>query len=108
MAQLTYTSPLLPRWTPASFLDYEPYTLDLTLALVGETIVGTPVVTIVGTDPAVYTPPIVSAIAASGALAIFWLTGGTPDDVYTVSVSVTTSGGRKLTRSALLPIADYR
>lgn len=108
MTQNAFSDPILPRWTPASMLDFEPYTLDFTAVLEGDAITGTPTVTVVGTIPETTVPPVVGAVATAGPAVVFWLSGGTPEYVYTVSISIVTSSGRQLTRSALLPVAEFR
>ena len=108
VTQTNYSEPILPRWTPASSLDFEPYTLDFTAVLGTDTITGLPTISIEGTDPETTIPPTVGAVAPAGTAVVFWLSGGTPEIVYTVSVSIVTSSGRRLTRSALLPVAEFR
>lgn len=41
---------------------------------------------------------------ADGALAVLWLTAGQPLTSYTVTVNITTTGGRTLARSISLPV----
>lgn len=45
-----------------------------------------------------------SSSSADGALAVLWLTGGQPLTTYTVTVNITTTGGRTLARSIALPV----
>ncbi len=45
-----------------------------------------------------------ASASADGAQAILWLSGGQPQTTYTVTVSITTTGGRTLARSIALPV----
>jgi hypothetical protein len=44
--------------------------------------------------------------SADGAWAVLWFTGGQPLTTYTVTVTVSTSGGRTLARSISLPVVS--
>jgi hypothetical protein len=44
--------------------------------------------------------------SADGARAVLWLTGGQPLTNYTVTVTITTTGGRTLARSITLPVVS--
>jgi hypothetical protein len=109
--------PSLPMFTPASYLDNEPYMLDFTAVLgpvdtlvsvVGITIYESdllPSALIIVTGFAVTQAP-TSTVANTAALA--WLSGGVPGSTYVISFSVLTATGRSLTRSARLYVALYR
>jgi hypothetical protein len=45
-----------------------------------------------------------TAASADGAQAVLWLTGGQALTTYTVTVNITTAGGRTLARSIALPV----
>ncbi len=44
--------------------------------------------------------------AADGARVVLWLTSGQPLTTYTVTVTITTGGGRQLARSIALPVVS--
>lgn len=46
----------------------------------------------------------VGGVAASGAAAVIWLSGGVPGTTYAVSVTLGTLKGRAIARSVLLPV----
>lgn len=48
---------------------------------------------------------VVQSCAADGARAVLWLTGGQALTNYTVTINITTTGGRALSRSVALPVA---
>jgi len=65
----------------------------------GETIVGTPAVTYTGTDSALTINPEPNGTLVSGGLVTWWLSTPTVGSTYIVTVNITTSQGRKSTRS---------
>jgi hypothetical protein len=46
-----------------------------------------------------------ASCAADGARAVLWLSGGQALTTYTVTINITTTGGRTLARSIALPVA---
>jgi hypothetical protein len=42
--------------------------------------------------------------SADGARAVLWLSGGQPQTSYTVTITISTTGGRTLARSIALPV----
>lgn len=98
----TFAPPALawPAKDPADTLDY---TLDLSLALAGDT---SDSVADVDVQIAPSEAGGVSLVktTADGAQAIIWLTGGFAGTVYSVSVIVRTMSGRVVSRSVLLPV----
>lgn len=81
---------------PSATLDY---TIDWTAWLAGDTITGTPVWTV----PAGLTKADESHTTTTSTV---WISGGTIGSTYTLSVRVTTTGGRTDDRSIALVIAD--
>jgi hypothetical protein len=47
---------------------------------------------------------VLASSAADGAKAVLWLSGGQALTTYTVTISITTEGGRTLVRSIALPV----
>jgi hypothetical protein len=90
-------------WPPKDPGDTLDYVFDISPALTanpGDTI-STLDVTVSPNNPGDVT--LVSA-AADGPRAVLWLTGGQALTTYTVTVSITTTGGRTLARSIALPV----
>ncbi len=48
---------------------------------------------------------VLESCAADGTRAVLWLSGGVALTTYTVTINITTSGGRVLARSVALPVA---
>jgi hypothetical protein len=47
---------------------------------------------------------VLASSSADGLRAVLWLSGGQPLTTYTVTINITTSGGRTLARSIALPV----
>jgi len=100
----TTASPLAPlNWPAKDPNDILDYQLD-----VGPAIVGNEGDTIAAIDASVSPNNpgdlVVSGITADGTRAVFWMSGGQKSVVYTVTILITTSLGRTLQRSVLLPV----
>jgi hypothetical protein len=89
-----------PTKDPADVLDYQ---FDIASALVGNDgdAIATLDVTIEPNNPGDLT--LISAIT-DGSVAVLWLSGGQPGTVYTVNLVITTTNGRTISRSILLPV----
>jgi hypothetical protein len=99
--QIPPPSPLQwPAKDPSDTLDY---VFDITPALSanpGDTI-STLDVNISPNNPGDVT---LTSSNADGNLAVLWLTGGQAQTTYTVTITITTTGGRTLARSVSLPV----
>lgn len=94
-------STTIPPKDPGATLDYQ---VDWTAWLaVGETIQGTPVVTV---DTGLTLNPEGKTTTVAAGKVTFWLAGGTAGAVYTVVCQITTSQGRTDQRSFRLAVAD--
>lgn len=49
----------------------------------------------------------VAEVAADGAVAVLWLSGGQAGTTYVVTISIITTNGRALSRSVLLPVVTF-
>ena len=89
-----------PAKDPTDVLDYQ---LDITPAVAGDDsdVIATLDVTITPDNPG---DLVMHNAYADGARAVIWLAEGQPGTVYTVTVLITTSSGRTLQRSLLLPV----
>ena len=104
----TPRGPQIPPSTPLAWPAKDPgdtldYVFDISPALTanpGDSI-GTLDVTISPNNPGDLH---MSSCTADGALAVLWLTAGQPLTTYTVTLNVTTTGGRSLARSISLPV----
>lgn len=99
----TAVAPPLLNWPtkdPGDTLDYQ---LDISPAIVGNAgdSIATLDVTVSPNNPGDLS---VTRLSADGCRAVFWLTGGQNNTVYTVTVLLTTINGRTLQRSILLPV----
>jgi hypothetical protein len=96
--------PALPlQWPAKDPGDTLDYVFDIAPALTanpGDTI-ATLDVTISPGDPGDLT---LASSSADGARAVLWLTGGQPLTNYTVTITISTTGGRTLARSVALPV----
>jgi hypothetical protein len=95
--------PLPLKWPAKDPSDTLDYVFDITPALSanrGDTI-STLDVTISPDNPGDVT---LASATADGSLAVLWLTGGQPQTTYTVTIAITTTGGRSLARSVSLPV----
>ena len=89
-----------PEKDPSDTLDY---VFEIAPALVGnagDTIVNL-AVSISPNNPG---DLILASAAADGTRAVLWLTGGQPSTNYTVTINITTTCGRSLSRSISLPV----
>lgn len=89
-----------PAKDPTDVLDYQ---LDISPAVVGNEgdVIADLDVSIDPSDPGDLT---MTSSYADGTFAVMWFTGGQSGVVYTVTLLVTTSSGRTLQRSILLPV----
>lgn len=89
-----------PAKDPSDVLDYQ---LDITPAVAGDDsdVIATLDVTITPENPG---DLVMHNAYSDGARAVIWLAEGQSGTVYTVTVLITTSSGRTLQRSLLLPV----
>ena len=89
-----------PTKDPADVLDYQ---FDIAPALVGNDgdAIATLDITIEPNNPGDLT---LNSAIADGSVAVLWLSGGQPGTVYTVNLVITTTNGRTISRSILLPV----
>ena len=89
-----------PTKDPADVLDYQ---FDIAPALVGNDgdAIATLDITIEPSNPGDLT---LNSAIADGSVAVLWLSGGQPGTVYTVNLVITTTNGRTISRSILLPV----
>ncbi len=89
-----------PSKDPADVLDYE---FDISPALVGNE--GDTIATLaVNISPNAPGDLVLNSAAVDGAVAVLWLSGGQPGSIYTVTIAITTTSGRTVQRSILLPV----
>jgi len=89
-----------PAKDPGDTLDY---VFDISPALTANP--GDTIATLdVATSPSEPGDLALASSTADGAWAVLWLTGGQPQTTYTVTVTITTAGGRALARSIALPV----
>ena len=94
----------IPQFDQASPDDTDSYSGDFRhLLAAGETITGTPTVTIDGPDDVLTV--VSGSIATDGSIVRVKLANGTPESSYFVVFSIETSEGRELSRSVPLEIA---
>jgi hypothetical protein len=104
----TPRGPQIPPATPQQWPAKDPgdtldYVFDITPALTanpGDSI-ATLDVAISPSNPGDLT---LASSSADGARAVLWLTGGQPLTTYTVTITISTTGGRTLARSIALPV----
>jgi hypothetical protein len=89
-----------PAKDPSDVLDYE---FDFSPALIGNEGDALANVTAM-VSPNATGDLAVNSIAADGAVAVFWLSGGQAGTIYSVQVTVTTQNGRSIGRAVLLPV----
>ncbi|MCB5944109.1 hypothetical protein [Acidocella sp. KAb 2-4] len=95
--------PLALAWPVKDPGDTLDYVFDIAPALAANP--GDTIATLdVGISPGNPGDLTLASAAADGARAVMWLTGGQAGTLYTVTVSVTTAGGRALVRSIALPV----
>jgi hypothetical protein len=89
-----------PSKDPTDVLDYQ---LDISPALVGNDgdTIATLDVTIVPNNPG---DLMLQSAQADGHIAVLWLSGGQAGTIYTVTLTLSTTNGRTLQRSVLLPV----
>ena len=89
-----------PTKDPADVLDYQ---FDIAPALVGNDgdAIATLDITIEPSNPGDLS---LNSAIADGSVAVLWLSGGQPGTVYTVNLVITTTNGRTISRSILLPV----
>jgi hypothetical protein len=89
-----------PTKDPADVLDYE---FDISPALAGNE--GDAIATLtINISPNAPGDLVLNSAVIDGAVAVLWLSGGQPGSVYTVTVLITTTSGRTIQRSILLPM----
>jgi hypothetical protein len=89
-----------PTKDPVDVLDYQ---FDISPALVGND--GDTIATLdVAIEPANPGGLVVQSATTDGAVAVLWLSGGQSGTVYTVNLMITTTNGRTINRSILLPV----
>jgi hypothetical protein len=106
----TPRGPQIPPATPLAWPAKDPgdtldYVFDIAPALTanpGDTI-ATLDVSISPNNPGDLT---LASSSADGARAVFWLTGGQALTTYSVTVTISTTGGRTLARSIALPVVS--
>jgi hypothetical protein len=95
--------PAVLKWPAKDPGDKLDYVFDIAAALTanpGDTI-STLDVTISPANPGDVT---LASCSADGTNAVLWLSGGQPQMTYTVTLNITTVGGRALARSIALPV----
>ncbi len=93
-------APVWPAKDPVDVLDYE---FDVSAALVGNR--GDAIATIdVAISPSLPGDLVLNSVAADGAVAVLWLSGGQAGVNYAVSITLGTLDGRTLNRVVLLPV----
>jgi hypothetical protein len=99
--QIPPPSPL--KWPTKDPSDTLDYVFDITPALSANSgdAISTLDVTISPNNPGDVT---LASATADGNLAVLWLTGGQAQTTYTVTITISTSGGRTLARSVSLPV----
>lgn len=91
-----------PTKDPSDVLDY---LLDIAPAVVGNA--GDAIATLtVSVSPSLPGDLTVNSVAADGTVAVLWLSAGQAGTVYTVTLYITTTSGRTLQRSILLPVLE--
>src|SRR6185436_8162381 len=87
---------------PTDVLDYQ---FDISAALIGNDgdAISTLDVTIEPSKPGDLT---LRSASADGTIAVLWLGDGQPGIVYTVTVAISTTNGRTINRSILLPVLN--
>ncbi len=91
-----------PTKDPQDVLDYQ---LDIAPAVVGNS--GDVIATLgVSVTPANPNDLTVNSAAADGTRAVVWLAAGQAGTVYTVTLLITTTSGRTIQRSILLPVLE--
>jgi hypothetical protein len=104
----TPRGPLIPPATPLAWPAKDPgdtldYVFDISPALTANP--GDTIATLdIQINPDNPGDLILASATADGAWAVLWLTGGQPLTTYTVTITVTTTGGRTLARSISLPV----
>jgi hypothetical protein len=89
-----------PTKDPVDVLDYQ---FDISAALIGND--GDAIATLdVTIEPASPGDLALQSATADGAIAVLWLSGGQPGTIYTVNLTITTSSGRTISRTILLPV----
>lgn len=78
--------------------DTDGFAVDLTTWLGGDTLSGTPTVTV---SPSGIT---INSVMVSGNTITAWMSGGTSGQTYTVTYHVATAAGRSCARSVQLPV----
>jgi hypothetical protein len=99
----TATAPAFLNWPtkdPGDTLDYQ---LDITPAVIGNP--GDSIATIgVSISPSNPGDLSMNSMAADGSRAVFWFTEGQSGTTYTITVLISTTSGRTIQRSVLLPV----
>lgn len=89
-----------PTKDPADVLDYQ---FDISPAVVGND--GDTIATLDATiSPNNPGDLVLKSASADGSSAVLWLSGGQAGTVYTVNILITTTNGRTVQRSVLLPV----
>lgn len=102
VAAATPVTPSWPTKDPGDVLDYQ---LDVANALAGDRVDAIDGLTVAISPSEPGDLSLVSA-AMAGTSAIVWLSGGQAGTTYTVTLTVTTTSGRTIARSVLLPVAS--
>jgi hypothetical protein len=99
----TAVAPPPLNWPTKDPLDVLDYQFDISPGLVGND--GDTIATLdVMIEPANPGDLALNSATTDGAIVVLWLSGGQPGTVYTVNVVVTTTNGRTISRSILLPV----
>jgi hypothetical protein len=89
-----------PTKDPADVLDYQ---FDISPALIGND--GDAIQTLDATvSPANPGDLVLESATADGSVAVFWLSQGQAGTIYTVTIVISTTNGRTVQRSILLPV----
>lgn len=99
------STPLPLHWAAKDPQDVLDYQLDISPALVGDE--GDFIASIdVACSPNGPDDLAITSSAADGSRVVIWISGGIAGIVYTITIDVTTTNGRRLQRGILLPVVS--
>ena len=101
----TFSAPAPLNWPAKDPEDVLDYQFDISPAVIGHD--GDGIATLdVTARPNSAGDIEITNVSADGARAIMWVAGGQSGTVYTVTISITTTSGRAVNRSILLPVVS--
>lgn len=99
----TFAAPALLNWPAKDPDDVLDYQFDIAPAVIGND--GDGIATLdVTARPDQPGDIEITKVIADGPRAVIWVAAGQPGSVYTITISITTVGGRAISRSVLLPV----